>query len=188
MLTLAEMLYTVTAAYASEMHPLCMTQMHVLWPTRAPHVAQEPCWHCAYALLAQASLFALFSQYLDAYVAVAKSKAEYDDGIINLKAESIALKSTELIHEEPGTGVLAISSASMALGLKMSLLSQHGSGQCVKEVPAKHAIKRSKSSLAFKFSAEHLSAPRTAHNIFSYKHQHAVVAYRRAQTAKHAGL
>lgn len=55
--------------------------------------------------MAQASIFALFSQYLDAYVAVAKSKADYDDGIVNLKAQSIEVKSTELIHEEAGTGV-----------------------------------------------------------------------------------
>ena len=65
-------------------------------------------------------------------MAVAKSKAEYDDGIINLKAESIALKSTELIHEEPGTGVLALCPVSTALAVIMSLLSQHGSGQRVK--------------------------------------------------------
>ena len=37
---------------------------------------------------------------------MAKAKATYDDGIVTLKAESIELKGTELIHEEPGTGVL----------------------------------------------------------------------------------
>lgn len=37
-------------------------------------------------------------------MAVAKSRADYDDGIVNLKAQSIEVKSTELIHEEAGTG------------------------------------------------------------------------------------
>ena len=58
--------------------------------------------------MAQASIFALFSQYLDAHVALAKSKAAYGDGVVTLRAESIELKSTKLIHQEPGTGAHSV--------------------------------------------------------------------------------
>ncbi|KAK9836262.1 hypothetical protein WJX81_000322 [Elliptochloris bilobata] len=58
----------------------------------------------ALRMVDQASIFSVFSQYLDAHIAEAKSRAAYDDGIVTLKAESIELEDNKLIHEEPGTG------------------------------------------------------------------------------------
>ena len=105
---------TVATAYASVIasfpHDLLICRglvVRLIW--HSGHAGTAPTLLCLNlhpsVNLAQASIFNLFSQYLDAYVAVAKSRADYDDGIVNLKAQSIEVKSTELIHEEAGTGV-----------------------------------------------------------------------------------
>lgn len=54
---------------------------------------------------AQASIFGYFSQMLDAQIRVAKSRGDYDDGIVRLKAESVELQGDPvLLHEEAGSG------------------------------------------------------------------------------------
>ena len=54
---------------------------------------------------AQASIFGYFSQVLEAQIRVAKSRGEYDDGIVRLKAESVERQGPpEFIHEEAGSG------------------------------------------------------------------------------------
>ena len=54
---------------------------------------------------AQASIFGYFSQVLDAQIRVAKSRGDYDDGIVRLKAESVELQGDPFVlHEEAGSG------------------------------------------------------------------------------------
>lgn len=65
---------------------------------------------------AQASIFGYFSQVLDAQIGVAKSRGDYDDGIVRLKAESVELQGPrELLHEEAGSGDIPRPPASYCL-------------------------------------------------------------------------
>lgn len=52
----------------------------------------------------QEMLFGYFSATLDATIQAAKSRGNYDGGIVTLKLHSLTVKKKELVHKEPSSG------------------------------------------------------------------------------------